>query len=319
MGPVNDVIEHPDNPDVLFVGTEHAVFVSVDAGASWTKMANLPTTLYDDLLIHPREKDLVMGTHGQGVWILDDTRPLVEWASADAMVQLFSVGPATIKIYRKDTSYRAQAEFHGVNPPDGALVTYRLGSGSGPAVLRIARANGEVIRRMTVPSSAGMHRVNWDLRHPLDMDDDVWERWDNPEIPRPIDDRGPWVSPGTYTLTLEARGGTSTQTVEVRREPEFDLTLAQYETRERFMLELLAMDDAFESLMESRGMTGSGDDGPDDARIREAARAVGGIYSDLNGGGVRGGSLHPPTTSMLERARAAEAVLEEFGGAIPEG
>ncbi|MEX0837844.1 MAG: hypothetical protein WD101_05880 [Gemmatimonadota bacterium] len=314
MGPVNDVIEHPDNPDVLFVGTEHAVFASVDAGSSWTKMANLPTTLYDDLLIHPREKDLVMGTHGQGVWILDDTRPLVEWGNADGMVHLFSIGLATIKNYRKDTSYRAQAEFHGVNPPDGALVTYRLGAGSGSAVLRVARVDGEVIRRMTVPSSAGLHRVNWDLRHPLEMDDDVWERWDDPEIPRPIDDRGPWVSPGTYTLTLEARGGTSTQTVEVRGDPKLALTLAQYQTRERFMLKLLAMDDAFEALMESRGMTGSGEDGPDDARIREASNAVGGIFGDLNGGGVRGGSLHPPTTSMLERARAAEAVLEEFGG-----
>ena len=77
-------------------------------------------------MIHPREKDLVIGTHGRSIWILDDTRPLAEWTpeAAAAPAHLFSVGPATIFTYWKDTSYRGQAEFAGENPVDGAIITY---------------------------------------------------------------------------------------------------------------------------------------------------------------------------------------------------
>jgi len=92
-GSVNVIAEHPDNPDVLFLGTEHAVYLSVNAGSDWTKFkSNLPTTLYDDLLIHPREKDLVLGTHGRSFWVLDDTSPLAEWSTVyNKPVHVFSV------------------------------------------------------------------------------------------------------------------------------------------------------------------------------------------------------------------------------------
>ena len=73
-GSINAMAEHPDNPNLLFVGTEHSVFVSTSAGTDWAKLSHLPTTPVDDLILHPREKDLVIGTHGQSIWILDDTR-----------------------------------------------------------------------------------------------------------------------------------------------------------------------------------------------------------------------------------------------------
>jgi len=114
-GSVNVIAEHPDNPDVLFLGTEHAVYLSVNAGSDWTKFkSNLPTTLYDDLLIHPREKDLVLGTHGRSFWVLDDTSPLAEWSTVyNKPVHVFSVRAATLFHYWKDTSYRAQEEWAG--------------------------------------------------------------------------------------------------------------------------------------------------------------------------------------------------------------
>ncbi len=62
-GSANVIIEHPDNASVLFLGTEHALFVSFDAGNGWVKMPHFPTTHYDDLVIHPREKDLVRAQH----------------------------------------------------------------------------------------------------------------------------------------------------------------------------------------------------------------------------------------------------------------
>ena len=83
------------------------------------------------MVIHPREKDLVLGTHGRSIIIVDDVGPLAGYgdAAGDA-VTLFAPRPGTLMNYWKDTSYRAQAEFTGENPVDGTIVTYRLGPGS---------------------------------------------------------------------------------------------------------------------------------------------------------------------------------------------
>ncbi len=317
MGSVNAVLEHPDNADVLFLGTEHALFASTDAGATWAKVPNLPTTAYDDLLIHPREKDLVIGTHGRAIWILDDTRPIVEWSRTQGATALFSIAPGTFKVYRKDTSYRGQAEFAGENPVDGVLVTYRLGPGSGDATLRIARDDGQVIRRVQVPSETGVHRVNWDLRHPTAEGPDVWAPFHDPELARPVADRGPLVSPGRYTVTLVARGGEYARSVEVRGDPEMPISVAEYRSRERFMLDLMGLSAEVGALMQAMGVSGGGfgfgqQAGPRDtpeARIRRVARTVNGIFGDLNGGQVRPGTLYPPTRSQRDAIEAARAEL----------
>ena len=82
---VRSLAEFPGKPNVLFAGTERALFVTHDSGAHWTRLAaNLPTTRYDDIVIHPRTKDLVLGTHGRGIWILDDASPIAEWTPAIA-------------------------------------------------------------------------------------------------------------------------------------------------------------------------------------------------------------------------------------------
>ena len=162
-GSVNVLVEHPDNPGTLFVGTEHHVFASTDAGGTWARVPNLPTTNYDDMVIHPRERDLVIGSHGQGVWILDDTRAIAEWAEATAPVTVFSAPLGTIKLWKKDTSYRGQDKYAGANPVDGVEITYRIMNGVGSATMRVHRADGTVIRELTVPGTTGTHRVNWEI------------------------------------------------------------------------------------------------------------------------------------------------------------
>nr|NIP56969.1 hypothetical protein [Gemmatimonadota bacterium]NIR77350.1 hypothetical protein [Gemmatimonadota bacterium]NIT88391.1 hypothetical protein [Gemmatimonadota bacterium]NIU30012.1 hypothetical protein [Gemmatimonadota bacterium]NIU34729.1 hypothetical protein [Gemmatimonadota bacterium] len=150
---MNVIEEDPDAPSLLFLGTEHHLFASTDAGETWARVPNLPTTAYDDLVIHPREKDLVIGTHGRSIWILDDVRPLEEWdeALSSPTVHLFSVRPATIFHYWKNTSYRGTDEWHGENPADGAIVTYRLGAGvEGAATLRVRGPEGRLVREMRV-------------------------------------------------------------------------------------------------------------------------------------------------------------------------
>lgn len=318
LGSVNVILEHPDNPDVLFVGTESALLASTDAGASWARMPNLPTTAYDDLLVHPREKDLVLVTHGRGIWILDDTRPLAEWGQAMGAAHLYSIAPGTLKVYRKDTSYRAQAEFAGENPADGVYVTYTLGAGSGDAALRITDPRGNVIRELQVPSSSGTHRVNWDLRHPLPGRPDVWERFDDPQLARTLAQRGPFVSPGTYTVTLVARGAESSKTVEVRGDPEMAITVAEYQARERFLLELLDLSAQAQEVMRDMGVSAggfrrpTGDPSSPENRIRGAARTFMGVYGSLNGQAVRGGSLYPPTQSMRDQVELARQALREL-------
>ena len=298
-GSVNVVVEHPDNPDVLFLGTEHAAFASTDAGASWARLPHLPTTAYDDMVVHPREKDLVLGTHGRGIWILDDTRALAEWTAGalGTPAHLFTVPNRAQFVYWKDTSYRGDAEYAGENPPDGVLVTYRLGEGSGNATLTVANEEGRVVRTLEVPSGPGTHRVNWDVGGGMDGGRRRWERFESDVRARPIGERGPRVAPGRYTVTLEARGTTSTRTMEVLADPLGGPTVAEQREREAFMLELLELRDEIQGRLSSAS-------GGDAASLRGHLRSVMRVYGSLNGGGVRQGTLRPPTGT--HRARIEE-------------
>ena len=313
-GSVNSLAEHPDNPNVLFVGTEHGLFVSTTAGTEWAKLAHLPTTHIDDLILHPRERDLVIGTHGQSIWILDDTGPLAEWTAevASAAVHVFAIQRATIFNYHKDTSYRGQAEFHGTNPVDGALITYALGPGRGAATLRITNASGHLVQELIVPSDPGIHRVNWDLRHSTSDRPQVWIRHDDSLLARPIDTKGPWVSPGTYTVTLEARGTTFTQTVEVRGDPLLSLTQAMYEERETYLLELLALEGRIDEARPDLQCGRNADRDGADADLCDIRNQAGQLVRALGGNEVRPGSLHPPTPEHVRRKTAIEDRLDRI-------
>ena len=104
----------------------------------------------------------------------------------------------------------------------------------------LVTVDGEVVREYMVPSGEGFHRMNWDLRHPVRPggDPDRWRPYTGEDLPRSVAPQGHFVSPGTYTLTLQARGTTSTTTVEVRGDPEMPMTQAQYEEREAFLSDL---------------------------------------------------------------------------------
>ncbi len=313
-GSLNSLVEHPGNADVLFAGSEHSVFVSTDAGANWAKMPNLPTTLVDDLVIHPRENDLVIGTHGQSVWILDDTGPLAEWTAdvASAPAHVFSIQRATIFSYRKDTSYRGNAEFAGENPVSGALITYSLGSGGGEARLQVTSASKRLVRDFIVPSATGVHRVNWDLRHALSDEPAHWSRHDDPRLARPVGEMGPWVSPGRYTVTLTARGAVSTQTVDVRGDPMMPITQAMYEEREAFLLELMDLVRRIDEARPGLSCGGFGGGPRPEGRDRELCVIRSGaeqLSESLGGGAVRPGTLYPPTPEHQGRKTALEAQL----------
>ncbi len=335
-GSVNVVREHRGNPNLLFLGTEHALFVSTDAGRRWARLgANLPTTLYDDLAIHPRDDDLIVGTHGRSLWILDDLAPLVGWsarvASADA--HLFPVRPAAIVQYWKDTSYRGQGAYAGENPVDGAIVSYYLRRPASDARISISNEQGVVVRSLQVDGSAGViHRVAWDLRHappPFAPDTNRVEAL--PVLPHPVTPRGPHVSPGRYTLTLEAGRARATETLVVKGDPLLALSDADWRQREIFLLDVLELQqrvwDAAQQADElSRAAAAERDSAGADAAeevivgadsASALARRLRGVRGDVyrlagafNGGGVRQGSLYPPTETHRARLRDLQARLE---------
>ena len=305
---------------MLLVGTEHALLVSTNAGGDWAQLPGVPTTAYDDLVIHPRDKDLVMGTHGRSIWILDDTAPIAAWNAdaASAPLHLFPIRMATIFHYWKDTSYRGTDQFHGENPADGALITYRVGAANaGEAILTVQAADGRVVRRMQVPAEAGVHRVNWDLRHGLPSDGEgeveVWELKGTERVPRNVDSTGPFVRPGVYTVVVAAGGEERRADVHVRLDPEMAdrITETQLRDRERYLLELLDLQQRVQAALES----------PDEsqrarsAELRRLRGRAGQLYNALNGGGVRQGSLYPPTEDM----RAAKRAIEVRVAALLEG
>jgi photosystem II stability/assembly factor-like uncharacterized protein len=313
-GSTRKIAEYPGHGNVLFLGTEHHLFVSQDGGAHWVPLgANLPTTLYLDIKVEPKTRDVVAATHGRSLWILDDAGPLVEWSGrvATQPAYVFSILPATIFQHWEDFSYRGQDYFAGGNPPDGAIIDYSLATEAPSASLTIADSAGHVIRTLEGPGEAGtVHRVVWDLRHtppPATGPAPEYEQRALPRPPRPTTPQGPFVSPGKYTVTLKAGSATAHRTVVVRPDPKMAITLAQYRAREAFLVDLLDVQRKSAELLE---------------RVQGAARGPArrlqfqayGLASNFNGRGAVQGTLYPPTAAQRRQLAELKQQLARLDG-----
>ncbi len=303
------VMAWPHHPGTVLLGTEHALFLSTDRGAHWDRLgANLPTTLYLDAKVQPRTGDLVVATHGRSLWILNDATPLATWSPAMAAqpAHLFPARPATIYQHWEDYSYRGQDFFAGENPPVGAILDYTLARPADSVRITIRNAAGQVVRTLAGPGGAGVvHRVVWDLRHeppPSEPDTNQATLAALPRPPRPIAPQGPFVSPGTYGVTLEAGGVKTTGTVHVDGDPEMPLTLAQYRDREAFLVDLLGVQErAYAQARQAQG--------PARAAARRLQFRAYALASDFNGRGAVQGTLHPPTAAQRRELAALKAGL----------
>jgi photosystem II stability/assembly factor-like uncharacterized protein len=167
MGPVYVVKEDLKNPNLLFVGTEFAVFYSLDGGKKWAKLNNnLPTVAIHDLLIHPRDNDLIAATHGRGLWIMDDITPLQQLSdkvtSAEAF--LFDNRTATQWLRIQPQGTGGTLGFRGENPTRNAVVNYYLGTAAaGQVKFEIADVAGQNKRTLIVPAKAGINRLEWPM------------------------------------------------------------------------------------------------------------------------------------------------------------
>ncbi|MGH7452351.1 MAG: hypothetical protein ACRENG_13475, partial [bacterium] len=170
------------NKNLLFAGSEFACFVSINGGQSWSRlMNNMPTVAFHDLVIHPRDGDLIAGTHGRSIWILDDITPLQQLTEEilNSEAHIFKNRPLTIWEDATRGGVRGHTFFAGENPPyipkrenivreklvSGGFINYYLKSKTKKeVVMEITDITGNKKRQWTVPSEPGINRVLWDLR-----------------------------------------------------------------------------------------------------------------------------------------------------------
>jgi photosystem II stability/assembly factor-like uncharacterized protein len=224
-GYVQVVREDPADPNVLYIGTELDVFVSWDRGKSWASLRNnLPSVSVRDIRVHPREHDLIVATHGRGIFILDDITPLRQIAAAlNTEQKLFEPRP-TVRwsMWSRDAN-RGSKTYVGENPPYGALLYYYLKTApTQPVTISISDEAGKVIRTLSEPNATvGVNRTVWDLRHQ-----------GSSTTGGGGGGRGggasPWAAPGLYTATLRAAGREESVAMRVVADPRVSTTQADY-------------------------------------------------------------------------------------------
>jgi photosystem II stability/assembly factor-like uncharacterized protein len=169
-GSVQVVREHPRQPSLLFAGTEFGVYFTIDGGVHWTQLeSGLPGVPVHDIQIQARANDLVLGTHGRGIYILDDITPLEQLAKAKqaSVAYLFPVEDAMLfQPNNSRNSGMGTRGFAGQNPDPGTRITYLLSNvpANAKLSLSILDGSGTVVRALPVNKTAGMHRTTWDMR-----------------------------------------------------------------------------------------------------------------------------------------------------------
>ena len=210
--PVQVVIEDPASRDVLYCGTQFFAYVSFDRGVHWLRLNDetLPPAPVHDMVVHPRERDLVVATHGRSIWILDDVSMFAQM-TPDVVAKplaLFDMLPARPRIYAGFAYGNAQGIFRAKNPPMGAYINYWVSRDTGDSVsISVADSTDFVLRELKGTSHPGINRVVWDLRA------DEKHRFS----PSPNEEPGPeqFVPAGTYKVTLKMGDEKETKTVKV--------------------------------------------------------------------------------------------------------
>ncbi len=284
--------QDPVKRDLLFLGTEFGLFVSVDGGTSWMKWSHgLPTASVMALIVHPREHDLVIGTHGRSAFVLDDIRPLRELTPQIMAkpLHLFAI-PDAIQYQPNQTSgpgSPGHGEFRGENRPYGALITFALRDEALPhpddeverrRQQRRRQAAGEEAEpgeeegegredepRVTIEVSDADGKLIRTFRRPVklgvnriawDLRRDGFRRPRTGPRPPQFQPGGPQVLPGTYTVKVKYGDSEATGSVNVLPDPRYDIPrserVAKYETLMHVGALSEVLTDAVERIRETR-------------------------------------------------------------------
>jgi hypothetical protein len=191
-GPVNVIKEDPKNPSILYVGTDLGMYVSLDGGASWDALpgGNLPTSYFQDLVVHPREDILVAATHGRGLWALD-VRPI------QALTPQIQASP--LHLFPMDP---AQLPRGWQTPAQAAVIRYWLGEAAQDVTITVTDADGAIVREMEAPGARGLNQVSWNLALDGGGAEAGWRR--------------AMVPAGTYSVSVHANGSSAEGEIAVK-------------------------------------------------------------------------------------------------------
>ncbi len=249
---VQVVREDPKNSNLLYAGTELGLFASYTGGTDWValNLKNLPNVSVHDILVHPRENDLILATHGRSIWIFDDAAPLQQMNASilNSSAHLFPVRPALRYATRFSRYGIGEKIFTGPNPPYGALITYYLKDKPDDKTtfkVQILDESGKLVQELDKPSKEkGLNRVAWNLRY------------GGAEVRRPPSEeetafggppRGPQALPGRYTVKLFVGEKTFDQPVEVRLDPTIQVPLTDLQAQLDLQMKLRDMQSATNS------------------------------------------------------------------------
>jgi hypothetical protein len=277
--------------------------VSLDGGASWQRWTGIPRVPVVAFVVHPREHDLVIATHGRAAYVLDDIRPLRALARdrrlAVARLHLFEAPDAIQYRVRQVDGYRFLGDgmFVGENRPYGALLTYALheGADTAKAAIEVLDAAGTRVRRFTGPARAGLNRAAWNLRRdafrqPKGASNEYEEFYPS----------GAEVLPGRYTVQVIVGADTARQAVEVLADPRVGIAAADRQA-------------SYEAVMALGGLLEHGAEAAD--RLKAAMDDLSDIADRLAAAKDSG------STALAEDARALRKSLEAVRARVagPEG
>jgi hypothetical protein len=230
---VNVIREDVVNPNLLFVGMDFGLYVSIDGGKAWTEMKNnLPTQPIHDLQVHPREHDLIVGTHGRGIFIADisalqeiDSKVL----ASDAF--LFDVEPK-VKWAVRRPNVTAATNFNGPSEPNGVMINYYLkGAVAGDVQVKVMKGT-YVVAETKGTNKAGINQVLWNMRWtPMSFGPaaapgrgGMGGGFGQPQAPPPYPTFGGTTAadPGEYTIVVTAGGKTLTKKTQILEDVWFD-------------------------------------------------------------------------------------------------
>ena len=235
------IVEDIETEDLLFLGTDDGLYYSINAGEKWAKFDAevFPTVPTKDLIIHPREHDLVIGTFGRAIWVMDDIRPLREIAInpevLDKKMHLFNPPNAYLTKYQQPTGSRfgADAIYNAENRKYGSMLTYfyKVEDKKAKDSLSLKIYDDErLIRTLKAkaPSETGLHRWYWNLT------EKGVERPTRKEVKSKVEPSGVSVMPGKYKVVLGTALETSEVNVVVRTDPRLDLSEQAIEDRYKY-------------------------------------------------------------------------------------
>jgi photosystem II stability/assembly factor-like uncharacterized protein len=240
---VHTLCEDPKNPNLIYAGTEIGLYASYNGGGDWISLSlkNLPNVAVHDILVHLRDNDLILATHGRSLWVLDDATPIQQMndkvLASDAT--LFDVRPA-LRFASMFTRYGiGDKVFTGPNPPGGALLYYYLKDKPDektPVKLEIFDAGGKLVRVIkNAPKERGLNRAAWDLQY----EGAKPRRQLTPEQQQNFGGGGgPQVLPRTYTVKLTVAGKTQEKKIEVRIDPTVQVTTVDLQLQHDLAMKL---------------------------------------------------------------------------------